>query len=717
MRATEVLTQYANGRRDFSGENLRGQSFQGTNLSGANFSEADIRGANFTNAKLIGANFSGTRAGLQHRWLIFLYAASFFLTSLSGAAARLAGGIATNPIAIASNHTVFSIVTMIVLAVLAILFIFIALRGVTADLAAVLGAIAGALIVFGAVAFIADSAGYSSAGDIGLSLVMRVAWTLAGTLPWALAGALIIGLAETLLWTLARTLTQFLAGVLAMVGFWVLPWDKTKVFFKPVDSVVTEAALGAVALAVVLFGSYMSWYILLGNKKFALMRQIAIAFAATRGTNFHHADLTDADFTSATLKSTDFRNATLTRTNLHQTKKLDRARVGNTILIDTKVRDLVVTHRGAKQSYIECNLKGANLVGADLNDADLTEADISGATLQGAWLERANLTKTQALNTNFNQAHLTGACLEAWNIGSTTQLDGVICDYVYLLNNHQERRPNSGEFAPGEFTKLFQEVLNTVDLIFRNGIDWKAFVLSFNAVQAQNEGTELSLQSIENKGDGVVVARLNVSEDADKEKIHSDFMQSYELALKAVEETYKAKLNAKDEQIEIYRQKSSEMKEIVSLLASRPINVDVKATADSKSMNDSTDQSRNIKIGDINATGSSISLGDMSGIVTTTINQLPPSPEPEKPGIKELLLQLQAAINDPNLADDDKTQVLEQIKALAEAGQNPNKETAQKQAKRAMGFLKVIAEGLPSAAQLVKTCQDVLPAIAHFFGL
>jgi uncharacterized protein YjbI with pentapeptide repeats len=388
--------------------------------------------------------------------------------------------------------------------------------------------------------------------------------------------------------------------------------------------------------------------------------------------------------------------------------------------MDAKVRDLVVTHRGAKQSYIGCDIKGANLIGADLNDADLTEADISGANLQGAWLERANLTKTQALNTNFQEAHLTGACLEAWNIDSTTQLDGAICEYVYLLNNQQERRPNSGEFASGEFTKLFEEVLNTVDLIFRNGIDWKAFVLSFNAVQAKNEGADLSLQSIENKGDGVVVARLNVSQDADKEKIHSNFMQIYELKLKAVEETYKAKLNAKDEQIEIYRQQSSRMENIVTLLASKPINVDVKATADSKSMNESTDQSRKIQIGDIsgdfNASGQALNLGDISGTVTNTINQLPASSEPDKPGIKELLAQLQAAINDPNLADDDKAQALEQIKVLAEAGQNPNSETAQKQAKRAMGFLKVIAEGLPSAAQLVKACQDVLPAIANFFG-
>ena len=71
----------------------------------------------------------------------------------------------------------------------------------------------------------------------------------------------------------------------------------------------------------------------------------------------------------------------------------------------------------------------------------------------------------------------------------------------------------------------------------------------------------------------------------------------------------------------------------------------------------------------------------------------------------------------PNLADDDKAQSLEQLKVLAEAGQNPNNETAQKQAKKAMGFLKVIAEGLPSAATLVVACKEILPVSAHFFGL
>jgi len=117
-----------------------------------------------------------------------------------------------------------------------------------------------------------------------------------------------------------------------------------------------------------------------------------------------------------------------------------------------------------------------------------------------------------------------------------------------------------------------------------------------------------------------------------------------------------------------------------------------------------------------NMTNTGSAIGEISGTVSIAISQLPDCSEPGKPGIKELLAQRQTAINDPNLAEDDKTQALEQIKVLAEAGQNPKNETAQKQAKKAMGFLKVIAEGLPSAATLVVACKDILPAIARFFG-
>ena len=67
-------------------------------------------------------------------------------------------------------------------------------------------------------------------------------------------------------------------------------------------------------------------------------------------------------------------------------------------------------------------------------------------------------------------ASFTGAYLEAWNTNSTPKLAQVDYRYVSLLQGKRERRTSSGDFKSGEFTKLFQDVLDTVDLIFCNGI-------------------------------------------------------------------------------------------------------------------------------------------------------------------------------------------------------------------------------------------------------
>ena len=490
----------------------------------------------------------------------------------------------------------------------------------------------------------------------------------------------------------------------------------------------TGVFAGAFAGAFTLFGAYIGWRSLAGDEKDAWIRSFALAFAATGGTSFRNVDLTDADFTGATLKNTDFRKANLTRTRFYEAKKLDFARVDDTILTKLAVIKLLVTGNGRGKSYAGANLKGANLIGADLKEANLKDANIIEASFQGACLERANLTLAQAVGTNFTSAQMTGACVEAWNIESTTKLDNIDCRFIYLLEHpkpetdDRERRPSSGEFQPGEFTKLFEEVLNTVDFIFRKGIDWKAFVSTFQKVQDQNEGTELAIQSIENKGDGVVVVKVAVPVDADKEKIHSDFTQNYQLALQAVEEKYKAQLQAKDEQIVVYRQQSGEMAEIVKLLANKPINVQVDNKVENKNMTKSNDASRKIEIGsvgrDFNASGQALNLGDISGTVTNTINQLPTSPEPEKPGIKELLTQLQAAIEaDTNLPQEDKAEALEQVKALAEAGKSPQEGAMQKVAKTAIKILKGTIYSLPSATKLVEQCSNLLPLISTFLGL
>ncbi|WP_054467109.1 pentapeptide repeat-containing protein [Planktothricoides sp. SR001] len=84
MKAKELLRRYADGRRDFRGENLRGQSFKGKDLSGADFSKADIRGANFTNATLKNTKFNHAQAGLDHPTKIFLLIGLFLISALIG---------------------------------------------------------------------------------------------------------------------------------------------------------------------------------------------------------------------------------------------------------------------------------------------------------------------------------------------------------------------------------------------------------------------------------------------------------------------------------------------------------------------------------------------------------------------------------------------------------------------------------------------------------
>lgn len=134
-------------------------------------------------------------------------------------------------------------------------------------------------------------------------------------------------------------------------------------------------------------------------------------------------------------------------------------------------------------------------------------------------------------------------------------------------------------------------------------------------------------------------------------------------------------------------------------------------------------EDRSIKIG--GSVGGSPTAGDVEGDVSShvggdvsnIINQLPSSSEPDKPGIKELLTQLQAAIEaDPNLSKDDRNDALDQVKDLAEAAQNPNDGGMKEKAKKAGRMLGRIISGIPTAAQLVEACSKLLPLITKVFG-
>ncbi len=104
--------------------------------------------------------------------------------------------------------------------------------------------------------------------------------------------------------------------------------------------------------------------------------------------------------------------------------------------------------------------------------------------------------------------------------------------------------------------------------------------------------------------------------------------------------------------------------------------------------------------------------------VANTINQLPDASEFDKPGIKELLTQLQAAIKaDSNLNTEDKDEAFEQLIVLAEVVNSPQDKRMQKIARTALKILKGTVAELPHTSELVQECKQILPAIAKAFSL
>ncbi|NES69059.1 MAG: pentapeptide repeat-containing protein, partial [Okeania sp. SIO2D1] len=342
---------------------------------------------------------------------------------------------------------------------------------------------------------------------------------------------------------------------------------------KAVILAISNYVIGMIlCILLISIASYLAKKILAEDENNLTIRRLAVAIGAIGGTNFKNANLTETNFSNACLKSTDFRLANVTHTLWRKAEYLTFARIGTTILIDPKIRELLVTGNGINQQYISVNLRGANLRNADLTWSNLTIADLSEAALEGACLDGANLKEVLAIGTNFTEAKMTGVCLESWNINHTTILEEVESEYIYLLEsakpqtNDRERRPSSGNFAPGDFTKLFTANFHTVDLIFRNGIDGKAFMSAFQQVQRENEGINMAIQSMENKGDGMVVIKISVPAEVSKGKIHQQLTQFYQENVGKLAEKYQEKSISQEEKILLYRQYGEYMMSLVSQL-------------------------------------------------------------------------------------------------------------------------------------------------------
>jgi uncharacterized protein YjbI with pentapeptide repeats len=737
LSAKELYQRYCQGERNFVGVDLSGQSLRGINLRdidlrGANLSNTDLRGTNLTDAKLVGAKLCGAKTGTLRRWAVpKVLVASIVISTASLLTAMLWTVFAVvmfNPNgSLKATGTIIGDIAfgIVGLATMIGLLLSFYRRGTLGSVG-----IATAIVASGIVVACLVSVAYPGLSPNNSNTPIAayvIAYTALVSTVYSF-GAVLLIFPTIVASTVAVAVSGTTAVILTNASFFVFALVFVSIvafliFIINGSTVYTNAVIVAIIFAVIGAGATLAVSYLIGCRALQGDSREHLIFTVTSwivgwgGTSFKGADLTNADCSKATFKSAHFHTSTnLTGTRFHLSQKVNLARLDKTILSDFAVQNLLTTLRGRDKTYIGKNLKGANLAGADLVGANFTEADLSQATLKGAELQQANLTKTQVLGTEFRQANLTGACLEAWNIDSTTQLDGTLCDYVYLLKPPQERRPSSGIFQPGEFTKLFEEVLDTIDLIFQNGIDWKAFVKAFDKVRVDNDGTELTIQSIENKGDGVIVVRVDVPPNTDKEKIHSEFKQTYEETRQQLETQYKQQLNAKDREIEIYEKQNVQMWSAINRLAE---HAPVSTTENILGNKIVHDQSQTFQGNvNINAQNSVVNLRDISGQVSNQIGQLPTESILNQPSLKDLLTQLQNAIEtDTELAEDAKAEALTEVGEIANAAQSPKEGVMQKAAKGAINALKGIATGLSDASKLASACKELLPLITSMFGL
>jgi|GEM_PF-1108331 len=219
--------------------------------------------------------------------------------------------------------------------------------------------------------------------------------------------------------------------------------------------------------------------------------------------------------------------------------------------------------------------------------------------------------------------------------------------------------------------------------------------------------------------------------EIEKDRIRSDFLISYgfyknEMDNTKFERTYSGTEEKFKEDIKSMFQQIQGQLQTLMISSSKEVNITLNNLNDlvAKSAYMEHDQSRKVEIGsvgrDFTASGQSLNLGEMdiSGQVINTINQLPPDPPSDQPGIKELLTQLQKAIEEETeLSTEDKADLLEQVKSLAEAKQTPELDKREGLIRKVKKMFEATLKGLPDTAKIVEVCGKLLPLILKALGI
>ncbi len=372
------------------------------------------------------------------------------------------------------------------------------------------------------------------------------------------------------------------------------------------------------------------------------------------------------------------------------------ARFSQTILHNRQVETLLVSGQITNGEGLD--LRGANLDGFNLSGVSFRHADLTGASLRATNLEGANLAETMCIGADFTSAKLTGACLEAWNIDATTVLHQVDCRYVFLASDKHERRPHDpkSEFEPGDFTKLYQQVMTTMEILLRQGVTREALGQAFGELMLVHpEITPEAVQSIERKGDDLLL-RMNVPAGVDKGRVEETLQSALQ-----------QQLLLHQREVRLLESHNQDLKEIaMAALTNGGASITVGGSIVAK-------EDRSIKV------RGNFTTGDVSGSLTGNVHHHNLQSLAEtNPELAKLLAELEAKLAAaPGLTPDDKALASEKVGEIAKAAAATAEDGALVKAGRtALLTLKGLAGALPDITKIIEAVGKAMEAIGKLQG-
>jgi uncharacterized protein YjbI with pentapeptide repeats len=672
-----------------------------TSSTNSNCSGTTLQGRKFSNQNLRGKNFLRTRTKLTNLWFWILLIFNCLLSALSGFTAAAGFSLVLN-LFLFEEFSLEKLLSGLLELIIIVFSLFaFAWRGILYGFGiTILIFILGLLLC---IILLRDFT------EVGIVLFISI-----GTISLLMISLAAASVSITSMSTLIRLKTFAVFKNLVLSSLVAVSLIDTRVIL--------------IVVPISVLGSYVAYTSLAQNEKYSWMKDMVIALVVLGGISFKQANLAEANFSDSILSYTDFRDANLTRTRWSNVRGLEFARLGSTYLANPRIRQLVVTCNGQGQNFDGLDLTGVNLQDAHLQEASFIGANLNQSNLRGADLTGAYLKQTQLDGADLTGATLTGAYIEDWGITSTTKLENVQCEYVYMRvrtkeNDNPLRKPdNWGQiFAEGEFADFIQPFFDTLDLYHSQDVDPRAISIALRNLSANHPDEDLQFVAMERRGNNGLNLRFTTTPGADKSELSHEYFSSYTkiknelpIAVQMQLAEQNAEIRTLKGTIEQFIQTGTHQYTIQSETI-QVIQGELVVT-ENRGININAGDSANIS-GLVSGDGV-VNLGTISGNVTNAINQLPDPSESEQPNLKALLTQLQQAIEaDRNLPDPDKSDLLEQVQALTEAKQTEEPTKREGITRKAMKMFDATLKSLPDTAKIVEACTKLLPLILKALGL